>query len=202
MKLKTLVVAVSLSALSSTALAETTPQGWQLQVANGGQYTIDIDQAQAFDGQASARLSAETSGQYQYGALGQAFSADSLKGKRVRLSAQIKTEDAEHGFLWMRADRADGRTVAFDNMQRRPARGTLDWRERSIVVDIPEDAHVIAFGFGLSGKGKVFVDEVSIKPVSLDVPVTGHSRLGSQRQAVSTATINPAPVNLGFEHGD
>lgn len=71
----------------------------------------------------------------------------------------------------MRVDRA-GKPLAFDNMMNRAFRGTAEWRECSIVLDVPEEADTILFGMGLSGPGTLWMDDVSFQEVGSDVPVT------------------------------
>jgi hypothetical protein len=59
----------------------------------------------------------------------QMFKADLYRSKRHQLSAYIRAEGIEDwAGLWMRVDGPDGETSAFDNMERRPIKGTIDWR--------------------------------------------------------------------------
>jgi erythromycin esterase len=78
--------------------------------------------------------------------------------------------------VWMRVDGPDtpktGKSLGFDNMQNRPITGTSDWTRYDIVLDVPTDATAIAFGIRLSGKGQVWLDDVTLTTVSPDVPTT------------------------------
>jgi len=106
------------------------------------------------------------------GLLLQHFAADDYRGKRMRLTARLRCEDVSTmGAMWMRVDRA-GKPLAFDNMMNRAFRGTAEWRECSIVLDVPEEADTILFGMGLSGPGTLWMDDVSFQEVGSDVPVT------------------------------
>ena len=69
----------------------------------------------------------------------------------------------------MRVD-GNGGTLAFDNMQSRPIRGTTDWTLVSVVLDVPSDATGIAIGLLLSSPGEAWIDDASLEVVGTDVP--------------------------------
>jgi hypothetical protein len=60
----------------------------------------------------------------------------------------------------MRVDRAPGSAIRFDNMMTRKANGALKgtngWTERSIVLEVPDEATSIHYGFFLQGYGRVW----------------------------------------------
>ena len=106
----------------------------------------------------------------------QGFAADDYRGKRVRLSALVRSAEVEGwGGLWMRVD-AEGKSVAFDNMQQRPIKGTQGWTPASVVLDVAENAEAISFGTLMSGKGQLWISKLSFDEVGTDVPVTSVSR--------------------------
>jgi hypothetical protein len=108
--------------------------------------------------------------------------AAGARGGRLRLSASVKSEDvAAWAGLWMRVDgavSAQGRRdmLAFDNMEDRPIRGTTDWRQYQVVLDVPEGAEYLAFGVLLEGTGQVWFKNFSVEPVERSVRVTGSRR--------------------------
>ena len=87
-------------------------------------------------------------------------------GKRVRYSGFLrsKMEARSWAGLWMRVD-VGKVSVAFDNMQSRPVKGTTDWTEYSVVLDVPEDATNINFGFLIGGHGTLWGDDLSFEIV-------------------------------------
>ena len=99
---------------------------------------------------------------------------DEYLGRRVRLTGFIKSENIETSAgMWMRVDsKLTGRSLAFDNMQSRPIRGTNDWTKYEIVLDIIQDASRIFYGVLIAGKGQVWFNEISLDTVSTSVPVT------------------------------
>lgn len=111
-----------------------------------------------------------------YAVLMQSIVADAYRGGKVRLTARLKTEDADAGTLWLRVDRAPGSVVRFDNMMGRATngclKGTRDWTERSIVLDVPDDAASIHYGFFLQGHGRVWAKAFALEHVSPETEVT------------------------------
>jgi hypothetical protein len=62
----------------------------------------------------------------------------------------------------MRVDRAANKPGFFDNMSDRPIT-SAQWREYEIIGDIDEDATVLNIGVILPGKGKAWLDAVSVE---------------------------------------
>src|SRR4051812_7489638 len=116
-----------------------------------------------------------------FATLMQSFSAAKYRGRRVRLRAELKTEDVQGaGTIWMRVDAAPGRMLRFDNMETRKQDGVLaatsDWTRRDVVLDIPHEAESIHFGFFLRGQGRTWARGFEISEVGDDVPVTEMAR--------------------------
>jgi hypothetical protein len=110
----------------------------------------------------------------------QQFNAARYLGKRIRLSANLKSDDVkEWGGLWMRVE--DARPpeggypllLAFDNMQDRSIKGTTGWQTYSVVLDVPERATDIYIGFLLYGPGTLWASGIKVEIVGSDVLVTG-----------------------------
>lgn len=105
----------------------------------------------------------------------QSILADPYRGGRLKLTAELRSEDAETATLWMRVDPAEGRYLRFDNLLRRPGgplEGTSGWTERHIVLDVPEAAATIHYGFFLRGSGKVWARRFNLEAVGADVAPT------------------------------
>jgi erythromycin esterase-like protein len=87
---------------------------------------------------------------------------DKARGKKLVLSGWIKTEELENGWagLWLRVD---GPTKRFDNMQNRGPRGTSDWTNVRIEVEVPEDAQAIYYGLLMPGKGRAWFDDLALE---------------------------------------
>ena len=115
--------------------------------------------------------------------------ADLYRGKRLHMSAWLKTENVEQAAgMWLRLDMPH-KTQAW-NMTDAPVRGTTEWRQYAYVLDIPNDALGIAFGISLNGQGKIWADDFRFEIVGTTVPVTS-----------STYGEHPQPTNLDFADG-
>ncbi len=101
------------------------------------------------------------------------FPIQDAAGKHLKFSGYIKTEGIAKGYagLWWRNDgRPDvnGRPTpaGFDNMHDRGAKGTSDWKQYQIELDIPKD--IVNINFGLlfpasGGEGTAWFDDLRIE---------------------------------------
>jgi hypothetical protein len=164
------------------------PRGWFLAGTKPAEYEAGIDGDQPYQGHASAFLKSKTQSVDGFGTLMQTIRAEQYKGKRVRLSGIVKSQEVvSWAGLWMRVDRGKD-MVAFDNMQDRPIKGTSDWRRYHVVLDVPPDSTGIAFGILLDGTGKVWLSGTKFDVVGTDVASTG---AGDKKTPDN-------PVNLDF----
>ena len=87
-------------------------------------------------------------------------------GKRVRYSGYLRSDLEAKAWagMWMRVD-VDSVSVAFDNMGKRPVKDRTDWTEYEIVLDVPEDATNINFGFLMGGAGTLWGDDLKFEVV-------------------------------------
>ena len=170
------------------------------ETAEGYAITVDTKVHHSGDASASIRFLCSPDA-YTWAALAQEIDAAKFKGKRVRLTGWLKTADVGEAALWMRAD-GEGQRLAFDNMADRFAKGTTDWKQYSIVLDIPENAVNLAFGALVTGNGQAWADDLVLEAVSKDIPVTAPS-MNEESESKANLKRSPrsAPINLGFESG-
>jgi hypothetical protein len=167
------VLAAAIAATSVLALAaapEPLPAQWHVTGKDPKKYTAGVDQSDGFKG---AKFLTNTSGDDQsWAALAQGISQQSYAGQRLRFRARVRTQDVGNwAGLWMRVDGQSGKSLAFYNSQDKPIKGTTDWQERSVVLDVPQDATAIVFGVVGAGKGTVWIDQLALDTVGQDVPV-------------------------------
>lgn len=170
-----------------------TPAGWHKNGRNPGDYEVGVDELQSWGGMPSAYVESKAgTGASGFGGMMQTTSAEQYKGKRVKLTGWVKTEKADAGgHLWLRIDgKASGAMLGFDNMNGRAPKGTTDWQEHSIVLDVPSEASTLNYGFFVEGTGKMWVNGLTIQPVEASVPATNMLSASSK--------LPQAPVNLGF----
>jgi hypothetical protein len=161
--------------------------GWHKAGDHPADYEMGTDETTAFTGSSSGFIKSKPNSQ-GFGTYMQTIDATEYRGKRVQLSAYVKSADiADWAGVWMRVD-AGSTAIAFDNMQSRPIKGSNDWTQHRVVLDVGNNASAIAFGILLSGKGAVWIDDVALDIVSVDVPVT--DMFGTRKSG---------PRNLDFE---
>jgi len=138
-----------------------------------------------------------------FGTLTQVFKAGAYHGKRVRMSAWMKTENADSAQLWMRLD-GEKRMLGFDNMDNRPVKGTTKWKKYEITLDVPEATVNIAFGAFVVGKGQAWVDDFQFEVVGQEIATTNMLTPEDMQEEHSFGMIinyPPQPMNLNFEEG-
>ncbi len=133
----------------------------------------------------------------QFAAFMQSIVADAYRGRRIRLSASFKTEDADLGSIWMRVDKAPGSVLRFDNMTTRkvdgPLKGTTGWTERSVILDVPDEASSIHYGFLLQGYGRVWARWLRLERVGADIAPTSGRCLAQPTNLDFSGTFSGAP---------
>ena len=178
------------------------PVGWKRNSSDS--YSMTVDTNFKHSGKASATVKFTCGAENAFASLSQVVAADDYRGKRVRLSGWMKSENTKLAGLWMRLD-GDRRTLGFDNMMDRAVTGTTDWKRYEVVLDVPAAAITINFGTILDGKGQVWVDDLNLEVVSSDVATT--NQLSPEQMSRDNPNRNPVKldlkqgVNLDFENG-
>ncbi|MGD2115155.1 MAG: hypothetical protein PVG07_08880 [Acidobacteriota bacterium] len=168
--------------------------GWLLGGDRPGDYAVELEPSGGRLGTAAALLRSAVPHPEGFVSVMRWIEAEPHRESRLRLTAWLQAEDVTGwSGLWMRVDDldAEGRTgvLAFDNMRGRPVRGTTGWRKVRVVLDVPEEADRIYYGFLLSGEGAVRADQFELEEVEPDeVRSTARLRLSTK------------PHNLDFDH--
>ena len=166
--------------------AEQSPAGWIRGGSRPNDYEIGVTEEGCRGEDRCGFVHSARENADGFGALMQSFDARPRIGTRMRLSAVVRTEKVDNwAGLWMRID-GEERALAFDNMEHRPLRGTLEWHSEEVVLDVPEGAVTIWFGCLLMGDGKIWVDDFDFETVGPEVPTTDMMK-------------QPAPNNLDFD---
>jgi len=110
------------------------------------------------------------------------FPAAEARGKKLRLSLWIRTDDvraigapaaaartepaaAEIGGwvgAWWRCD-TNTSEMAFNNMHEQEIRGTTPWTRYEFSLEVPKDTHNIHFGLILAGDGAAWFDDIEVE---------------------------------------
>jgi imidazolonepropionase-like amidohydrolase len=175
------------------------PKDWKAS-RSSGDYDVHRDREVKHGGRASAVIKSTKDEHTDIGLLTQMFRADDYRGKRLKVSTYVKSKDVERwAQMMLRVDGKEKVALAFDNMNDRPIKGTNDWKEYRIVLDVAGDAEEIYLGFLYFGKGQVWIDECKVSTVGKDVKVTREKGAGFDRTIELTKDLRKAPLNLDFE---
>lgn len=169
------------------------PEGWIVSGSRSGDYEMGVDEAEGAALIRSRHGLADDANRWNgFGTLMQTFLADGYAGRRIMLTASLRTEGVEGTVtLWLRVDGAQGKVLNFDNMEARATdgvlRGTNGWTTRRIVLDVEAGAEIINFGFYLRGTGSAWARDFELAEVGIEVMPTVGSRPERSR-----------PINLDF----
>ena len=95
--------------------------------------------------------------------------------------------------LWLRVDQSGSQQpLSFDNKGTRPIKGTIAWKKYEIVLDIPANASLMAYGALLDGTGQVWFDNITFEIVDKSVQTT-------DAKNVKNPATQSCPTNLDFE---
>lgn len=210
-RLPLVTVLLCLCAVRLTAAApqnaDSLPPGWGKSGNRPNDYAAGVDRAVYRTGQASGQLRSLVPAVDGTGVFSQAVRADAFAGSRIRVSAWLRTRAVNEVRFFVRVDGSGG-VLDFGNGADDPMTGTVEWRKREVVVDVPADALGVVFGFVLQGVGTVWIDDVAVEIVPRDTPRTG---VAPEREPVAAdvekmlreryAAKPTKPQNLGFEDG-
>ena len=152
--------------------------GWFPAGSRPQDYSFGVGTTQGMTRPLAFRIQAKSGasrGGNDFGTLMRYAPVTAWRGKRLRLSARMKSENAAWLCLWLRVDPADrgSRPLAFYNMADRPVRGSTDWKRYEAVMDVPDGAAGLAFGFFLAqGRGLGWAEDFHVEEVGREVPVT------------------------------
>ncbi|WP_245994968.1 hypothetical protein [Mangrovibacterium diazotrophicum] len=153
--------------LTNTDLKAQEIKGWFLAGSHPKSYVIGLDKTVFKSDGSSAFLESKEDNIEGFGTLMQRASAEDYRGKRVKMTAYVKSKDVvKWSGMWLRIDSAErGKSLGFDNMQDRPIKGTTDWTKYEIILDVPEESVSLNYGILVAGTGKVWFDDVQFEVV-------------------------------------
>lgn len=148
-------------------------QGWHFEGSQGPfpHFDYGIDPSITHQGHASLSLKTKEGVSKANGDLRQTFQADTYRGKRLRLSGYLKTENVGGTGLWIAVEGLNEMLRTAD-MQERPIRGTQEWTRRELEVEVPAESISIAMGLRVFGTGQVWLADIDLEVVGEDVPST------------------------------
>ena len=175
---KKLLTGIFLIATTVTLLSFDLPKDWFKAGSHPKSYDMGIDKGAGINGTDVSTIKSNVETIDGFGTLMRNNLPDEFLGKRVRMSSMLKTQNVSNwAGLWFRIDQKDSEeTLGFDNMhdgeKDRSIKGTTDWTEYEIVLDVPLNATKLAYGVLLVGTGQVWFDNIKFEVVDKSVPTT------------------------------
>ena len=192
MKMKNVTALVAGLALAgATLVSYDLPKGWFKAGSEPDKYEMGIDKGAGVNKGNAAIIKSDAKKIKGFGTLMQNSQPGKYKGKRVKMSGYMKSENIDGSAgLWFRVDGKEaGKSLAFDNMYDRAVKGTTDWKKYEIVLDVPEEATNLAYGALLHGVGTLWFDDIQFEIVEHTVKSTNRD-----------ISWPEAPTNLQFDN--
>jgi hypothetical protein len=175
MRLPVFVLLSLLATIAAAAAAQTIVNGWRLK--NEG-LAIRTGVTDGMAGREAVMVSGDAGRGGRQGSLryplAQAFSLLDWRGKRVRVTFRLKTEDEMRARVLFELA-PDGSAASQSMLQNQDSPG---WEVHSFVADVPRrDISHLHILVGLLGKGAVWIDDVAIEAVDRQIALTPARRL-------------------------
>ncbi|RJP02627.1 AraC family transcriptional regulator [Exiguobacterium sp. RIT452] len=166
--------------------------GWFMSGTHTEEYHFETDSEIVHQGVQSGKLRHVSDGSAtgKFATMMQSIQAVDYRGKRMMFAGFLKTEATGRAGAWFRVDDISGDPLQFDNMSDRSLTGETDWTYCAIVLDVPDEALSLHFGFLLEEAGTVWADSFSFHEVETNIPST--NQLGQ-------TSLPRTPVNLTFD---
>ena len=112
-----------------------------------------------------------------FASISQSLSSKDFWGKRIRVSAVLKGDSLNNkAVLFIHVlSRKDGKEEYLRQADDPIAgiTGTTNWKQCSVVADVPENAHRFLYGLYIEGEGQAWIDDVNIEIVDKEIPEKG-----------------------------
>ena len=140
-------------------------EGWFLAGNKAECYKIGLDKSVYKTGGSSAFLESKCKKIEGFGTLAQTSSAEEYLGKKVKMTAWIKSRNvSDFANIWIRADSVGYKVLSFSSTQTfNPIIGDKDWSKYEVMINVPRESVTINYGIVLSGTGKVWFDDVKLE---------------------------------------
>ncbi|HNT81063.1 MAG TPA: hypothetical protein PKH65_10310 [Bacteroidia bacterium] len=159
--------------------------GWTEAGRKSGSYKMGIDKEAGFDGSNCGTIQSIAPKIEGFGLYIQKFKAENYRGKKISFTGFMKSVDvSEQASFMIRVDKNDT-TAIMDNMHDREIKGSTDWKQYEITMDVPDNAVYISIGASIKGTGQIWFDNLSFQLINNSEPLE--------------SSENTGPINLNFE---
>ncbi|MES2577731.1 MAG: hypothetical protein V4589_08980 [Bacteroidota bacterium] len=168
---------------------------WHYRGSKPDRYEMGSDAGAEKNNQTVYKIKSIQSKTNGFGTIMKTIQPDAFLGKTVKMTAYVKSENVKSwAGLWMRVDYYTAAVLAFDNMQRRPIKGTKDWTKYEVVLYVPTEATAISYGILLNETGQIWFKDVTMEVVDDSLEETGQNK-GRDHKVISFETKAKAISN-------
>jgi hypothetical protein len=181
--------------LTFEILSFDTPTSWFNAGSMPKSYEMGIEKGSGQNGKNAATIKSIDKRIDGFGTLMQQCVPDKYLGKKIKMTSFVKTKNVTNwAGIWLRVDKSNShQPLSFDNMGDRPIKGTTEWTKYEIILDVPNNASLLAYGALIDGTGQIWFDNITFEIISDFAPSTSSTTIKKY------PTVNE-PTNLDFEN--
>jgi len=137
------------------------PAGWGKTPVDTARCQYTRDAGVAAHGNASGRMTFRPGPTTRgFAGYSQKLDASALQGRKVTLSAMVRSEDVQRGaYVWIGAEDAQGRMTIITDPRADLITGTQDWHHREASATVPSTAVRLVIGVTLTAAGQLWLDD-------------------------------------------
>lgn len=174
--LKSFIIILSIVNFNVSVYADEVPDGWKKW---GAEYEAGVDNKIYYSAPKSYFVNSNANATDKtVGEVNTQTDEKIYRGKRIKLSANLRVSKEVTG-------RTAGAAIyiqMYDSSGSKMIMGGFDcytwdkpnnWRNCSVVLDVPENTKILYYAYKIFGKGQVWADDISLDIVSNEVPIKG-----------------------------
>ncbi|WP_323846881.1 hypothetical protein [Microbulbifer magnicolonia] len=96
--------------------------------------------------------------------------------QRVQATFKVRMKDVSESLMLdfgvYDQQESQKKNLAWDSTYTDPVSGSLDWTEKTMILDVPAEADTISIGAGIVGRGSVEISDIRLSVVDKSIPVT------------------------------
>ena len=145
--------------LRGSFMHESSPTQWP-------DYRCGTEPTGRHPGEMAGYLRAQIAQPTGFADLRQAILADDFRGKRMRVSADLKTQDVQQqAGLYLRVV-DPGKTKRPEEREQTTLQGTQEWAHYETRIEVPPESVFVLFGISLTGSGQVWATNIQVEAIS------------------------------------
>lgn len=179
----------------NSAAATTNDDGWKSMA--GPTYAVGMGTVAGMTAGQALYIKGTSSagrGRFLIGTLERRLPLNALRGRRLHLSLRLKNDGIATTAVTLQINSVGGSAFRSPAVTKWKTDDGEAWRVQQFVLDVPNDAQELVLDVSVKDNGMVWLDELKMEAVSLDMQVSSSRRIYSRR-----GDEGPTPYGEGMQ---